>query len=1738
MADKKESVEVKTEKTASSEQSDDAADTAESSGSNAVTSAVSGVKSAVSSAVTGAYGAVIGVFSKFASSIGIPTKILALLLSVVTVASAVVISDSQTYNKSNQNEDKQSNPAMIPLSDVNSQEDSKLDEVYEYKIGRAKKIYRYLRSYNWPEIAIAGVLANANADSNVDSSRYEGDDIINDLVMLRTHHLNWNEYTTALFNIYSGASDNDVYGGIKTTSTNYATSEGTYAVEVESEYTGRKVKLSPSGSMYKAAGDVYAAHSSEVDALHSYYDSKYNKYEYYPGIGLFMWSGERAHNLLDFADCQHFVTDKDNDGHNDVAFEPVFQIAYMLYENKSNIVEKATSGQYDSDNYIIESGNKTNYEDWSNSWASLIVDTFSDYKNKATENRTVRPDNKPEAWDMKYCYSIDVNLSEPDEGNKNSWVLYEYFGVIVDYTTKLSNGTAETCPYNPASKDGTHKHDVIEKNYDIKLTPVYYSIRFNTASLDKTGKRANLENLIKSTKVEKFKEKFEQFASTFTSDVDYKFEEIKNISQYVNYRYDSPDEVHNISDQFPSYEYEITGYWDWICEDITTKTVKSIDTTNVIDKYNEYNKATTAFNTELDKYKKAYVEYKQKSDAKSAMDSLQDCTDKTEALKTEMTNLENHLLKLVWDGYKRYESNAEARSTLRGNICGSLKSVYDKLVELNNNSYQTEIQNYLGIKFNASNQIIADTSTPAGSYLNRLLSALGTSQNDQFSSYLFNGDTSVYSVNHNIRYNNAARLYLYQIFEIPHNMGPSCNPSHGYTSTATGSQVYYHMPFSTIWSFGQLDSNKYGGQITTYFNNDEKTKCYFSLLNNEYSFNSPSFLINSGNGVSYLDGRVQSLDDYKNLDTFSGKWNGPDTKELYILSGGDKKYVKNFTIKGNNSFQTFTKSQLNNISEPDMTNLLAAYKNLRTTANEFSKAKRSYDQNVVNKMLNGSNNGSRREYFRVDGSSATNSYSEIKYFESNGTTTLYYWNGTKHGLGAIKTGVKNIRYTPDDPYDQEYLRPNDQRGFDTYWYLDGSAFKIDTSTIKNVKRDYFDMGNEATKLWLNDSEKYLKYHHRYKIAWKNFKGASILNDTRTNLNLGGIGSGNGYTKFLDTVFTKIYDIYTETTKDTAKVFSSERNGGIIGSGNEDPEKLHIGIEIDSTAGGAFDFYTRKDGSNDLVESKVSYMAYRLQEDLAYQFAVWFYQSWKGYDFVKMTETDFLNHTDSARYWYQLMIVNNWNDEWNTYKSDIIRLDRAQLGLEQSVIDQWYIDDELYTNVVESMIPEEDEEMYNVSTGTILDMYGNKLRHIGSFDNSTIADTAMSLAFPLGSYNYGVSDVTSCDQDGSLYANRCTELYVAVANTAYSILQRGTDISYSGADGLKFGGIAAPSESDLPGRVYYQKSEDGTSQPVSADLYSYSDYARVRYDSPWQALWVVIFASGRDEKFPIYTSQHNNDAMPDLNIWKTALGHLGYDSPCLDPTQAESHLTTTEGSYSWEYVGMIVPDDISASTSSDNIYRIPVSQIPVKLKPGDICVNYRNAFIYLGDAVKNNTKLSYYYKYDNTDYAIAMAMESDDMTGHGLAVIVNPPDHEKDDTSNAPLLYPASGSKSTAKDNPITTLMDEFCDEEGGYYAVFRSINDDYELTDGYQLFRTLDFSTYPDGSRRSELKYGAGKFHLISNIASDILSNNADIAYHSLSSDWTTKLDDISNEQERNIQSMRAAFFNRVAVRKKPETTP
>lgn len=1777
MADKNESVETKTEKTVSAEQSAQVADTAESTETSSVRTAVSSVKNAVSSAASGAIGAVTGLFSKMASAVGIPSKVIALILAVATLASAVVIADTQTYNNISHNDDDQSNPAMIALSDVNPQEDSKLDELYEYKIGRAKKIYRYLRSYDWPEMAIAGVLANANADSNVDASRYEGDDIVNDIVLLRSHHLNWTEYTTALFNIYSGTSSNDVYGGVKTTNAQYSDVSGVYAVEVESRYTGRKIKVSPSGSMYKPAGDVYVKHQNNIKSLYTYYDPDYKKNEYYPGIGLFMWSGERAHNLLDFADCQRFVSDKDNDGHNDVAFEPVFQIAYMLYENKSNIVEKAKSGQYDDSNYVTyDDGERTwkNYKDLANNhvWASLITDTFHTYKAAAKSfagKETGRPNNNPENWDPKYCYSIEVNLSDTSEGNKYSWVTYEYFGTIVDYTTKINKGTNETCPYDPASLDNIKTHDVVEKNYDIKLIPVYYSIRFNVASLDKSNNRTKLENLIKNTKVEKFKEKFDEFASTFTSDVDYSFEEIKNIPQYVNYRYNTPDETHNTLDQFPSYEYEITGYWDWICEDTTTKTVNSIDTSSVKEKYAEYNSAYGKYLSEKEKYKNAYIEYRQKLDAQKKMnnnqkrtDSLTDCIKEANELKTAMIDFKNDLWNLVWDGYKNYweqydtgnsTNYANSRKELRKNIVSHLSTLYDKLIDINKDSegeidpnLDTEIKNYLGIssitKTATGTTCLVNMNTTAGRYLNCILNGLGTNDESQSHSYFFNSNaTTVYSET-NILYNNPATQYLKQVFEITKNMGPE--KGHAWHYPSDPDDKFYHMSFITIWSYGKADPNK--GNLRDYFVDDSYTKCYFSLddSTNTYSLDNAWFRITEENSVSYYPEHAHSLQYYnetltnlKNKTSFSGSWTGSVTVSL--TSQG---HTNKITISGAGSgSKTFTKLELTNIPKPSITALKTAYNNLRIAANNFSKAKRSYDKNVVNKMLEGSSNDSRRAYFRGDGSYSTNSYSGIKYFDVNGKTDDWTFAGTSAGLGAVKTGRDNIHYNLTNPYDQEYLKPSDQRGFDTYWYLDGYAFGQDTSTIKNVNHEVFDVGDEATTLWTG-SEKYVKYHHRYKIAWKNFKGASVLNGTRKNESVDALKSNeNGYTKFLDTVAAKMFSIYDEVTKDTAEVFERKSNQGIVGSGNANPEDLHVGIDINSEETD-FEFYVKEDGSNNLVESDVSYMAYRLQEDLAYQFAVWFYQSWKDRDFVKMNESDFVNHTESARYWYQLMIVNNWHEEFEHHKDSTIRLDRTQLGTAASVVDQWYVDDKLYTSVVDSMIPEKDEEPYNVSTGTILDMYSSKLRKIGSFDNSTIADTAMSLSYPLGSYNYGISDMTSgreYSDDYSIYAARTTELYAAVANTAYAILARGTNISVGGTGQLTFGGIAAPQ--DTVGQEYYTKTADGSWQSASP-RYSSDDYARMSYNNPWQALWTVIFVSGRDEKFPIYISTHNNEAVDwwshSNDRYKMALGYLGYEKPCLDASHSEDCMQATDAALSWSYVGMIVPDNTYSATSSDNTYCIPVSQVPVKLKPGDICVNHRNAFIYLGDAVKNNTKFSYYYKYDNTDYAIAMAMESDDMTGHGLAVAVNPPDDKRDNTSNAPVLYPGSSKKSTAKHNPIKTLMDNYCDEDGGYYAVFRSINDDYELTDGYQLFRTLDFSLYPDGSRRSELKYGSGSYQAISNIASDVLYYNAEIAREALPEKWVSDLNDIHNDQERYIQTMRAMFFNRVAVRKKSQNSP
>ena len=127
--------------------------------------AASGAAGTLKNAIASGYNAMMGTIGKFAVAVGVPQKIVSVILAFTTIITMVVIGDTGGYLGGDEALDT---ACAITLSDMNEQEDSKLDYSYDNKIARAKKIYRYLDSYGWSQAAIAGVLANALADSNID----------------------------------------------------------------------------------------------------------------------------------------------------------------------------------------------------------------------------------------------------------------------------------------------------------------------------------------------------------------------------------------------------------------------------------------------------------------------------------------------------------------------------------------------------------------------------------------------------------------------------------------------------------------------------------------------------------------------------------------------------------------------------------------------------------------------------------------------------------------------------------------------------------------------------------------------------------------------------------------------------------------------------------------------------------------------------------------------------------------------------------------------------------------------------------------------------------------------------------------------------------------------------------------------------------------------------------------------------------------------------------------------------------------------------------------------------------------------------------------------------------------------------------------------------------------------------------------------------------------------------------
>ena len=199
------------------------------------------------------------------------------------------------------------------------------------------------QGFGFSDEVIAGMLANAYAESKIRPDCYEMDYLVhdlnetdsdgnlvhsvndadNDFILSRNHHSNWDNYCTRMFELYSA--------------------DGMSINEDAYKYDS------------KAGMSMFSEHAvSGITGL-------------YPGVGLWQWTGQRAYDLGRFANIQPDPKDTDRDNMNDAMYTTDLQLAYLYLENFGSFPQGG----------VLEWGRSQTY----NYTGSLGADDGTAYKN-------------------------------------------------------------------------------------------------------------------------------------------------------------------------------------------------------------------------------------------------------------------------------------------------------------------------------------------------------------------------------------------------------------------------------------------------------------------------------------------------------------------------------------------------------------------------------------------------------------------------------------------------------------------------------------------------------------------------------------------------------------------------------------------------------------------------------------------------------------------------------------------------------------------------------------------------------------------------------------------------------------------------------------------------------------------------------------------------------------------------------------------------------------------------------------------------------------------------------------------------------------------------------------------------------------------------------------------------------------------------------------------------------------
>lgn len=1568
------------------------------------------VQSSISSIQKGVKGVASGIgnfthmaISGIAGLMGIPSKAVSIALAVLMGTSSLAIigtSDTSTDSTAIRSE----SVTNLDYVDHPNEQEAYFDTLTSLeKVDAAQKIYNYLRSLDYTDESIAGILSNIEAESGLLSDYYTGKEIslyteTNEIVPTGMtsdkksmyeafYKRNWRDYTTALYNEYKS----------------------------DDPYASR-------GLSNRVRYQIRTEHAELAKSCLAVDKSASNPVGYLPGFGLFQFAGERASNYIYFANCQTVCNDYNHDDINDQWVSTPLQIAYLYFENKE-CEPGVRVNDWGTTDYYGEYGKQE------------VVDANDTYATHPNDDKYKDPEN----WRIAHCVNAMTST-----GN----IVYEYFTIFIDEEQVESwDSQKDPCDvFNSGSSryyewDGVRDHKVQNIKYTMTYKPMLYTFVVDKSKLSGSTNMTNynndsyikgINNYLNNCTSREAVDYMKQIGGTsFTEKDDFLKDNNGNTLDYAG-------------------KFETTSYWDWYNGGEVVEKNKAPDSSDIRAKYNEWKKAIEDYNKAVayaqdayygnERLKEAVGRYNYVKNVESAHEDLQRCISD-------------------WlDWYNIYIipfQSQHIHATSGTNFC-VLQNVYDKARAIKSAMITTVKGNDYGVAYTyfpaKDNYILFDnsvnTSSDAGDALKDWFNInYGTyvTFSDHGGQWDLAGDKIDTSLDYNI--NNFYYSYLGQQ-DVD---DPKYKP--------TDSLGYWFMQ-SMFALFGNADN------LSVPFYNS-----LVDMYNNGISGHRFNLNVDSNYYLQDINNNAKYTDTY-----------------LSNAISGWRQAATNLS----NKYKAFD----------------AAYTSYEPNYNAFLHRRSNYfnpkDIDYFGSTINGLN-----EHLVKNASHAANGsdfYSNAlvrkdpKSFNSSmqrGFDT--YWYIHEKELG--KLSLPGITNDPAAGNGWLALTVTDK---------DGKPKDLDKKDIgKHIIRASYPYIDDLSR----NEDVYSKFKHRYKILWKDkdYSYNSPVGVTKkdeydvTYRELETVGGKtNGYGGYLLTAAFEFEHIMGMAAQPSNKYQDGEDiafQNAIYFYTN------YLGYDMTGV-----DPYTAVNSTSSDEKIK-SFRAHCKRARYWYRILV--NEKWSEKLGIKSPDD-----TSGKAYEDRRM------DYKNEIYSHLPKVNGSRLWCKGTDT----VDNVLYADKTKEVFNTQD--MVQWATGKADELY-NYNGNI--FDNHTLASTAVSMSYPYGEECYAVDDTVnklkfaaglSYDSEMGTLVDGFTEGYVGrrmtAMNAAVSFVTEAFAYIIDDNDPLAIGYFAE----DIDARMgeIAPGAGSGTKESDDARRQAISELGKIiiKGDNPVASIATVIRASGRDDTFPATF----DDLYPYLGIAEKPDEYVKpmYDADCSNYTtdisvikdrltarneedfdeskwslvdfihkkknkQQDNTKKISDGAGKWEVQGILT--DGNTNGNKDLIsYK--------SLKPGDICVSYNGIFMFVGSDA--NTKFFDYPDLKNSKYAVCYATtdtyslsekarntDNEYVPPYGTTSYTEWLSQISNDDKRRACLVNMDGINATGltcrelddtgEDLYIKQLIQEARDGMNkGYknsspYIVFRSINDDYEMSGYYKLLNACDFRAYQDGRLKSSVLY-------------------------------------------------------------------